>query len=86
MSFVRASRTVTDWDTITDAEAFGRGRVSGESRRSILVPKKLVIEAKGITEHLTCAGETIIVNFHGALNSTSVAQEVPCIAVCTART
>jgi len=33
---------------------------------------KAVIEAKGVTEPLTCDGETIVVNLHGALISTAV--------------
>jgi hypothetical protein len=32
---------------------------------------KVLIKAQGITEHLTCEGETIIVNLHGALIATS---------------
>jgi hypothetical protein len=67
---------VTDWGGMTDVEAFTQGRVSGKSRRSIRVPIKLLIEAKGVAEPLTCAGETIIVNLHGALISTSVALTV----------
>lgn len=39
----------------------------GESRRSTRVPLKVVISAQGITEPLTCGGETIVVNCHGAL-------------------
>ena len=61
---------------MTDVEPFTQGRVSGKSRRSIRVPIKLLIEAKGVAEPLTCAGETIIVNLHGALISTSVALTV----------
>jgi hypothetical protein len=33
---------------------------------------KVVIGAKGATEPLTCDGETIVVNLHGALISTAV--------------
>ena len=43
-----------------------------ESRRSTRVPLKVWIEAKGVTEPLTCEGETIVVNLHGARISTSV--------------
>ena len=39
----------------------------GESRRSTRVPLKVVISARGITELLTCDGETIVVNRHGGL-------------------
>lgn len=61
---------------MTDVEALPQGRVPGESRRSSRVPLRVLIEAQGIAEHLTCEGETIIVNLHGALISTSVALSV----------
>ena len=61
---------------MTDVEVVPQRRVSGESRRSTRVPLKLVIEAQGITEHGICEGETIVVNLHGALISTSVALRV----------
>jgi hypothetical protein len=35
-----------------------------------------VIEAQGISEPSTCEGETIVVNCHGALISTTVMQRV----------
>jgi len=41
-------------------------QVLRESRRSTRVELKVVIEAKGVTEPLTCDGETIVVNLHGA--------------------
>ena len=44
----------------------------GESRRSTRVPLKLVISAKGLSQPLTCDGETIVVNRHGALVSCTV--------------
>ena len=47
-----------------------------ESRRSTRVPLRVVIKAQGIAEPLTCEGETIIVNIHGALISTSVVLSV----------
>ena len=37
-----------------------------ESRRSTRVPLKVVISAQGLSEPLTCDGETIVVNHHGA--------------------
>ena len=43
-----------------------------ESRRSTRVPLKVVIR-EWITKSLTCEGETIVVNLHGALISTAVA-------------
>lgn len=39
---------------------------TGESRRSTRVPLKVVITAQGLNEPLTCDGETIVVNRHGA--------------------
>lgn len=47
-----------------------------ESRRSTRVRLKVVIEARGLTEPLTCDGETLVVNLHGALISTSVPLRV----------
>ncbi len=44
-----------------------------KSRRSTPVSLKVVIKAQGVAEPLTCEGETIIVNLHGALISTPVA-------------
>ena len=58
---------------MTDVERFPQDRRSGESRRSTRVPLKIVLEAEGITAPLTCDGETVVVNLHGALISTSVA-------------
>jgi hypothetical protein len=46
------------------------------SRRSSRVPLKVVIKAQSIAEPLICEGETIIVNIHGALISTSVVLSV----------
>jgi hypothetical protein len=43
-----------------------------ESRRSTRVPLKVVISAQSLTEPLTCDGETILVNLHGALISSSI--------------
>ena len=37
---------------------------------------KVVIEARGINEPLTCEGETLVVNFHGALIMTAVGLRV----------
>ena len=44
-----------------------------ESRRSTRVPLKVVIKTQGITKPLTCDGETIVVNLHGAFISTAAA-------------
>ena len=42
-----------------------------ESRRSTRVPLKITLEILGTSEPLTCTGETIVVNLHGALISCS---------------
>lgn len=51
-------------------------RDAGESRRSTRVRLKVVIEAQGMSEPLTCEGETFVVNLHGALILTAVALRV----------
>lgn len=50
--------------------------VAGEARRSTRVPLKIIIVAQSLTEPLTCDGETIIVNCHGALISSAVPLRV----------
>ena len=50
--------------------------VGGESRRSTRVRLKVRIEALGVSEPLTCEGETFVVNLHGALILTAVALRV----------
>ena len=47
-------------------------RVRGESRLSTRVALKIVISLQGLSEPLTWNGETITVNRHGALISSSV--------------
>jgi hypothetical protein len=47
-----------------------------ESRRSTRVQLKVRIEAQGLTEPLTCEGETIVVNLHGARMSTTMPLRV----------
>lgn len=47
-----------------------------ESRRSTRIRLQVRIEAKGLTEPLTCEGETIVVSRHGALISTTVPLRV----------
>src|SRR5436305_13596491 len=47
-------------------------KMRGESRRSTRVPLKVVISAQAVSEPLTCDGETIVVNRHGALISSTV--------------
>ncbi|MGC2170665.1 MAG: PilZ domain-containing protein [Candidatus Sulfotelmatobacter sp.] len=47
-----------------------------ESRRSTRVPLKVAITVESGAESLTCEGETIVVNLHGALLSTTVRLSV----------
>ena len=47
-----------------------------EQRRSTRVSLKVTIEVHGVSEPLTCEGETILVNLHGALISTAVALKI----------
>jgi hypothetical protein len=61
---------------MTDIEAFPQKRVPGESRRSTRVRLKVVIEAQGTREPLTCEGETVVVKLHGALILTAVKLHV----------
>jgi hypothetical protein len=50
--------------------------VARESRRSTRVRLKVRIEALGMSEPLTCEGETLVVNLHGALILAAVALRV----------
>jgi hypothetical protein len=50
--------------------------VAREFRRSTRVRLKVRIEALGVSEPLTCEGETFVVNLHGALILTAVALRV----------
>ena len=47
-----------------------------DARRSTRVPLKVVIHAEGVSEPVTCDGETIVVNRHGALISTTIPLRV----------
>jgi hypothetical protein len=47
-----------------------------ESRRSTRVTLKVVVSVEGSTDPLTCEGETIVVNLHGALLSTQVGLQL----------
>ena len=49
---------------------------AGETRRSARVQLKVRIEAKGLADPLTCEGETLVVNLHGARISTKVPLRV----------
>lgn len=57
---------------MTDVEAPTQKPSSGEFRRSTRVRLKVGIEAQGISEPLTCEGETVVVNLHGAMILTAV--------------
>ena len=50
--------------------------VARENRRSTRIRIKVQIATRGVTEPLTCEGETILVNLHGALISTAVPLRV----------
>jgi PilZ domain len=47
-----------------------------ENRRSTRIRIKVHITAQAVTEPMTCDGETIVVNLHGALISTAVPLRV----------
>ncbi len=47
-----------------------------ESRRSSRVPLKVAIAVEGDAASLTCEGETVVVNLHGALISSGIALGV----------
>jgi hypothetical protein len=47
-----------------------------EQRRSTRVRMKVEIKAQGVNEPLSCEGETVIVNLHGALMSTAIPLRV----------
>jgi hypothetical protein len=47
-----------------------------ESRRSTRVPLKIDIKVEGGSERLTCDGETIVVNLHGALIATAIGLSI----------
>ena len=47
-----------------------------KSRRSTRVPLKVAIAVESGAESLTCEGETIVVNLHGALLSTTIGLNV----------
>lgn len=51
-------------------------RVGQEFRRSTRVRLTVTIEARGLTEPLSCEGETLVVNFHGGLIWTAVPLRV----------
>src|ERR1700757_4024927 len=51
-------------------------QLTRDLRRSTRVPLKVVITAQSLTEPLTCDGETIVVNLHGALISSSIPLRV----------
>jgi hypothetical protein len=46
-------------------------QVRSDSRRSTRVPLKVVLSARNLSGRLTCDGETIVVNRHGALISST---------------
>ena len=59
-------------DLKEEADGMSSKPIVRDARRSTRVPLRVVIEAQGITEPLTCEGETIVVNLHGAFISTAI--------------
>jgi hypothetical protein len=59
-------------DLEEEADGMSSKPIVRDARRSTRVPLRVVIEAQGITEPLTCEGETIVVNLHGAFISTAI--------------
>ncbi len=51
-------------------------KIVHEARRSTRVRLKIEVEARSMTDPLTCQGETHVVNLHGALISTTVPLRV----------
>jgi len=47
-----------------------------DSRRSTRVPLKVLIHVEDNADRLTCEGETVVVNLHGALLATAVALKL----------
>ncbi len=47
-----------------------------EQRRSTRVRMKVEVKAQGVNEPVSCEGETVIVNLHGALMSTAIPLRV----------
>lgn len=47
-------------------------RIAGKFRRSTRVPLRIVISIQGQSESISCDGETITVNRHGALIFSSI--------------
>jgi hypothetical protein len=59
-------------DLKEEADGMSSKPIVRDARRSTRVPLRVVIETQGITEPLTCEGETIVVNLHGAFISTAI--------------
>ena len=51
-------------------------KTSRDNRRSTRVRMKVEIEARAANEPLSCEGQTVVVNLHGALVSTSIPLRV----------
>ena len=51
-------------------------RIAGKFRRSTRVPLRIVISVQGLSEPVSCDGETITVNRHGALIVSSIPLHV----------
>ncbi|MGC1645980.1 MAG: hypothetical protein WA741_09140, partial [Candidatus Sulfotelmatobacter sp.] len=70
------SPALKNYDSRNTGGRMSQTPLTRESRRSTRVPLKVVIKAQSLTEPLTCDGETIVVNHHGALISSGVPLRV----------
>lgn len=66
----------TSEPTLKKGRCFTSAPVIRDARRSTRVRLKLQIGARGITEPVSCEGETLVVNLHGALLLTSLPLRV----------
>jgi hypothetical protein len=70
------SHALKNYDSRSTRGRMSQTPLTRELRRSTRVPLKVVIKAQSLTEPLTCDGETIVVNRHGALISSGVPLRV----------
>jgi hypothetical protein len=75
-SWALVSRALKNYDSPNTGGRMSQTPLTRELRRSTRVPLKVVIKAQSLTEPLTCEGETIVVNRHGALISSGVPLRV----------
>jgi hypothetical protein len=80
-SCLNEGRSATERELLRIRGGKGRWAMSStpfarEQRRSTRVSLKVTIDVQGVSEPLTCEGETILVNLHGALISTTIALKI----------